>query len=199
MRDATFHVAGVPVQVHRSVGLLLLILLMGGVGPAKLSAFDAGMLTGVLLVSALVHELGHALVARSLGLRDVEIILTHFGGLTRHPDPASPARRLAIAVAGPAAGIALGFVTLLLTLIASGLIEGLPPLRRTLWTLIHINLAWSLVNLLPVGPLDGRVLREELGRLRRSGSGAYAWALGGVLCTVGAGALGLALSVWFLL
>ncbi|MCB9745689.1 MAG: hypothetical protein H6740_24155 [Alphaproteobacteria bacterium] len=196
MKQLSFQLAGVPVHVDRSVGLLLLLLLAGGAGPAKLSAIDAGMLTSVLLVSALAHELGHALAARSLGLQGVEIVLTSFGGLTRHPDPASPARRLAIALAGPAAGIALGYASLLLAVIASAFLGAVPLVTRALWALIFINLAWSLVNLLPVGPLDGGVLREELKRLRRSGSGAHGWALGGVCLTVGAGLLGLLLSLW---
>lgn len=110
---------------------------------------------GVVLVSVLVHELGHALAARARGASPIAIDLYAFGGLTRFT-PAGPMGRLesaAVSLAGPGAGMVLGGVAA-----AAVAVFGYPDaalgeyaLRVTVW----VNIGWGLVNLLPVLPLDG--------------------------------------------
>lgn len=123
-----------------------------------------GAATAILLVaSVLVHELAHALVARTEGLEIEDITLHFFGGLARMSgEPPTPRAEFRIAVVGPGASFALGVFFLLLdsffvygtTLIAEG---------RVLRHLGIVNLVLATFNLLPGYPLDGgRVLRAYL-------------------------------------
>jgi hypothetical protein len=68
-----FTFVGVPVSVTPWFGILLLMFARGSAHPIALSA---GICVGVL-----VHEIGHALVARYLR-RSPSIVLHGFGGLT---------------------------------------------------------------------------------------------------------------------
>ena len=109
----------------------------------------------VVFVSVLVHELGHAVAARSRGADPVRIDLYGFGGLTRF-SPRRPLGRVeaaGISLAGPFSGMALGGVVALIVAVV-GLPDGDLPefaVRAALW----VNLGWGLINLLPVLPLDG--------------------------------------------
>src|SRR4051794_37398031 len=132
-----------------------------------LSGADTAPLIGLWLVVAtlaiLVHELGHAVVARTTGARPA-IALTGFGGLTTYapPRPLSRARSLSIAVAGPLAGLAVAFG---LRLVENALEPGLEP-YSTVWYLLRFGIFttqwWSLLNLVPVLPLDGGQAMREL-------------------------------------
>src|ERR1700733_10891407 len=68
--------------------------------------------------SLILHELGHALVARRLGIEIVGIDLWAFGGLSHmRREPASAGEELKIAAAGPAVTLAL-FLLCLLAIVA---------------------------------------------------------------------------------
>lgn len=140
---------------------------------------------GVVFVSILVHELGHALAYRRFGL-DSRVVLVHFGGITI---PArwggrslrSPLQRIAVSAAGPLAQLAftVGIVVLLklggyrvifpIEAIDKMLVlfgdQPLPSrtLEISVWFLLQVNVFWPLLNLLPVPPLDGgQIMREGL-------------------------------------
>ncbi|MFT7623489.1 MAG: Zn-dependent protease [Myxococcota bacterium] len=108
---------------------------------------------GIVTVSVLWHELGHAVVMRRFGLAP-EIVLYSFGGLTsgRGDVRLTPPQRVAIAVAGPAFGLVAGGAVLGATLLSGGLGEG------AIWLvsqLLWVNIGWSVLNMLPILPLDG--------------------------------------------
>jgi len=117
----------------------------------------------LLVVSVLVHELAHAIVARTEGLVVEDITLHFFGGMARMSgEPPTPGAELRIAVVGPGASFALGVFFLLIdsffvygtTLVAEG---------RVLRHLGIVNLVLATFNLLPGYPLDGgRILRALL-------------------------------------
>ena len=142
---------GFPVEVNVSFLLLLALVLL---------AF--GGVVGVVLVclafaSVLLHELGHAVVARQLGVEIAGIELSFFGGaakMVRMPRTAN--HELAIAAAGPVVSLALGGAGLALaTLTHVGLFAWLG------WT----NLIIAGFNLIPALPMDGgRILRALLTR-----------------------------------
>src|SRR4051812_43613906 len=99
---------GFPVEINLSFLLLLAFafIMYGGL---------AGVLViGLLFGSVVLHELGHALVARRLGFYFPGIELSFFGGAAKMVDmPRSATHEIAIAAAGPAvslmiAGIGLG-------------------------------------------------------------------------------------------
>ncbi|GLY14409.1 hypothetical protein LWF15_31275 [Kineosporia rhizophila] len=135
-----------------------------------------GMIVWLLItpVAVLVHELGHAVVARTTGAKP-EIALAGFGGVTSFTPPRelSRARSIAISLAGPAVGLAIGLVLVLVDrTVAADLTN-----EWAWWALrigIFTSIGWSLLNLLPVLPLDGgQAMREFLPgdpvtRLRRA-------------------------------
>lgn len=159
---------------------------------------------GVVFVSVLVHELGHALVALSFGGRP-EIRLEGFGGVTfpRLPQRPSAGKQIVLSVAGPLAGLGLG-------LAAWALDNLLPPDPRSPAALVlgmfeWTSVTWAVLNLFPVIPLDGgHVLQAVLEGLRRKPSAALAsW-----ISAVAAGCIALAawrvfgqpyIAIWFAL
>ncbi|MGA1370517.1 MAG: site-2 protease family protein [Pseudomonadales bacterium] len=132
-----------------------------------------------LLVSLLAHELAHALVARSFGIRVPRITLFLFGGVAEmESDARTPGAECAIALAGPLLSFALAFLfagigqrelsaeeqTLLLSDPAQALASSGAVTTVCLW-LASINGVLALFNLVPGFPLDGgRVLRALVWR-----------------------------------
>lgn len=146
---------GIPVTVHPlflalAAGLLVWQGLTGGwAGAVAGSALGVGVFGSVLL-----HELGHALAARRLGIRTHHITLHPLGGLASlEGAPRTPQGELQVALAGPAVNLALAAL--------AGLAwQAGAPLAG--W-LAAINLGMALFNLVPAYPMDGgRVLRAVL-------------------------------------
>jgi len=125
--------------------------------------------------SLVLHELGHALVARRLGIPVVGIDLWFFGGLSQmRREPQSAGEELKIATAGPAVTLAL-FALCLATvavLARSGTVSDVAltragfkttPALALLGWLGFINAALLLFNLVPAFPLDGgRIARAAI-------------------------------------
>lgn len=136
----------------------------------------------------LLHELGHAVVARSRGMPIRGITLFLFGGVAEIGDePPSAGTEFLMAIAGPAVSVLLAVLFWILAVV--GYNGGWPhPVVIVLGYLALINGLVLVFNLIPAFPLDGgRVLRSILwgatGSLRRatrwaSLSGqAFAWLL----------------------
>lgn len=116
----------------------------------------------VLATGAIMwHELGHATAARRLGASP-EIELYGMGGLTRWVPPRDPSRAdlIGVTLAGPGAGLLIGALTGIGVAIAGGL--GTGDVRYVVLVLLFTNVGWSLLNLLPVLPLDGGHVMAEL-------------------------------------
>lgn len=144
---------GFPIRVHVSLLIFLGFVLLSGGGMRGL------VLMVAVFASVVLHELGHALVARSRGLPIVDISLYPFGGMARMAAPPRTTRdEILMAAAGPAVSLGLGL-----------LLGALAWLTRnpTAWLLAEINLLLGAFNLLPALPMDGgRVLRAVLARRR---------------------------------
>lgn len=114
-------------------------------------------------LAVLVHELGHAVMARAAGARP-QIALAGFGGVTMFtpPGPLSRVRSLGISLAGPFVGLAVGLGLLAIrSVLGDDLIVGswqFYAFRIGIFTCI----GWSVLNLLPVLPLDGGQAMREL-------------------------------------
>lgn len=178
-------VAGIPVHIDRSWLLIFVWVtwsLAGSYFPRMYSSWSAG-LTWVMAVvtsllffgSVLLHELGHALVARGQGIQVRDITLFLFGGISNIADePRTPREELIMAVAGPAVSLALSGSLGLLHVLVRG---GNQQLAALTLFLSGINLSLGLFNLIPGFPLDGgRVLRAILWGARRDLSWATRWA-----------------------
>ena len=109
----------------------------------------------VVFISVLLHELGHALVARWFGLSP-QITLYSMGGLTSWSEEIeiAPPKHLAISLAGPGAGFLLGGV---LFVAAPTLLRAMPSELLTVayYDLLWVNIGWGIFNLFPILPLDG--------------------------------------------
>lgn len=107
---------------------------------------------GIIFVSVLFHEFGHALTAVMFG-KNPRIELVAFGGLTYHEGENLPFwKQFFIVLDGPLFGflLFLGATAML----RFGTFQN-EVFLTTLKTFQWINLFWTLLNLLPVMPLDG--------------------------------------------
>jgi Zn-dependent protease len=143
----SFRLGPIPVRIHAW------FLLMGGlvgIGAHGGALGAAGRAIG-FLVTVFAHELSHAVVARSFGAPG-EVELTFFrGSLGARIASLSRARRVVVCLAGPAANLlasAMGFA--IVRMHPLGASAGIEVLRYFAW----INLAWGLINLLPILPFD---------------------------------------------
>jgi Zn-dependent protease len=163
---------GIEIRVHLTFLFLLVFVWSIGTAAQDATAALRGLaLVGIIFGSVVLHELGHALVARGSGIPAKGIILLPIGGVTildeAHaiPDPVNAWKRdIRIAVAGPLVNLLLaGFSALVLlsvlpglSLLASPLVHPNALLRSLVWANVYLG----LFNLLPAYPMDGgRVLR----------------------------------------
>ena len=166
-------IAGIEVGLHWSLAIVFVLIvwtLAGQVLPSvapgqQESAYWLVSVIAVVLfyVSLLSHEMGHAIVARRLGVQVDGITLWIFGGVARlRGDAATPGSEVKIAIAGPLVSLALAilFGVATFALDATGgpaLVEG-----GIAW-LAGTNAMLLLFNLIPAFPLDGgRLLRAWL-------------------------------------
>jgi Zn-dependent protease len=164
--------------------LFLLIFILSGPFRATLHSSDAvAYLTTVISVlllfaSLIVHELGHAIVARRQGIEVKRIDLFLFGGLTTMSrDAASPGEDFKIAVAGPLATLAVILVCLGVDVAIVGVHRlthaivldqdiTITPVLLSLSWLLPMNVLLLFFNLVPAFPLDGgRIARSIVWRV----------------------------------
>ncbi|MBK8192152.1 MAG: site-2 protease family protein [Lewinellaceae bacterium] len=184
---------GIPVHLHWSFGFIFLLALWIGftnnftpLGTAWLVGYFIAVFGCVLL-----HEYGHALMARHYGVRTQDIILTPIGGIARlERMPEKPVQEFFVAIAGPLVNVVIAILLFGLAALIfqgerwmlfnwfleqylsfggeedmSGVMDGdgLP----TAWflyfftLLLVTNIILVLFNLIPAFPMDG-------GRILRS-------------------------------
>jgi len=159
-------VAGIPIHVHFTLLLLLLWVLWLDYKSGGPPLSQVLVLVG-LFASVLLHELGHALVARRLGIQSSEIMLYPFGGVARMTHMGSPPHEFWISLAGPAVNVLVG----LAIMIALGFHAAWVSFRQVLpgtdalrW-LMMANFTLAGFNLIPAFPMDGgRIVRAQLAR-----------------------------------
>ena len=139
---------------------------------------------GGLITSLVLHEVGHAIVGRWIGLTPRHISLSLFGGVTVFDrEPGTPGQACALALAGPVANLLVAVVAGIVHVVLVD--AGADPLAAAAAaSIVVINLGITLVNLIPALPLDGgHAARAVLGVvLRRPDiAGAIADAIGRAL------------------
>ncbi len=169
--------AGIGIYVHWTFLLLPAVvaaqaLLASNADPSarvRAAAYNVSIVLAVF-VCVVLHELGHALMARRFGVRTRDIVLLPIGGVARlERIPRNPVQELWIALAGPAVNVVIA-AALTAGLLAAGLARGNPLHHFGLHggvgfvaTLAAINVALVLFNMIPAFPMDGgRVLRSLL-------------------------------------
>ena len=148
-----FSILGIPVSVEPWFWITMAFI--GG-------GLHAANSTDILLVlvfvfagflSIIIHELGHALTIRKYGL-PAAITLRAFGGYASFPAGKLDRKQsFVVTAAGPALQFVFGVLLIVLAPSIS-IPEGslfLPFLRDLIW----VSIAWSILNCLPVYPMDG--------------------------------------------
>jgi stage IV sporulation protein FB len=188
--DLHLNVLGIPTRIHPGFWIMAFILgfsasNFAGERPQPLQTL---VNMAIILVSIIVHELGHAILQRRFGFSS-RIVLYHLGGLAIADQGFSGfekrrARRdtwesIQISLAGPAAGFLLAALITLVVFLCRGSISFDPRGFPRLWNVdlpagtppnvylmvdfaLFVNIFWGLMNLVPVLPLDGGQVAREL-------------------------------------
>lgn len=166
---------GIDVYIHFTFFLLLLWVFMSRLHQTSGSGILLGTIsvamTIVVFAVVTMHELGHAMACRRLGIGTRDIVLLPIGGVARvEKMPERPWDELFVAASGPAVNLVLAAAAFLLIwlgqpVLAIGL-SGFAAemtdlfLNWFMWT----NVALLVFNLIPAFPMDGgRMLRALLG------------------------------------
>jgi Zn-dependent protease len=156
MRLELGRIAGITIYLDMMFVLVLLFFTFPYFTAGSTQAMSAGFVIVVgLLLSILLHELGHAAVGALFGARVSYIELTGIGGVAHFERslPRSAAARSLIYLAGPAANLLQWRAyEALAVAVASG---GNRTLALPLAVLASSNFVLMLFNLLPAYPLDG--------------------------------------------
>jgi Zn-dependent protease len=161
---------------------------LSGLGMGSTSYLVMGVLAAALFfASILAHEISHALVAISKGIKVRSITLFIFGGVAEIKKEAESAGdEFKIAAAGPLTSLVLGVLFLGAGYAASAV--GTRPAAAIFALLGEVNIVLAVFNMLPGFPLDGgRVLRAAVWkvtgdmvrgtRVAATGGQVLAWAL----------------------
>lgn len=121
-----------------------------------------------LFICIVLHELGHALVAKYFKLPISQITLFIFGGVAEiKKEPHSPKIEFLVAVAGPLVSLFLAALLYLITLAGQQWGWPIPVIAVTKY-LALINVTIVLFNLVPAFPLDGgRIFRSILWGIKK--------------------------------
>lgn len=140
---------------------ILFVPTVRSMNPALGSQAIAGSLVLVvmLMVSVFLHEVAHALAAKSQGMTVHELALTFWGGHTAYSDShTTPLNAAFVAVVGPLTNIVLAA--------AAWIGYQSQPVTSSLALLLYVsafaNAAVAAFNLLPGLPLDGGQITESV-------------------------------------
>ena len=160
---------GIDVFLHFTFLLVLgfLALAQWMSGGAVATVLEGVLFFLALFLCVLLHEFGHALVARRYGVKTRDITLLPIGGVARlERIPTEPLQEFWIALAGPAVNVVIAGVLA----VGLSLAEAWQPVRSLSTVagnfaerLLFVNVGLTVFNLLPAFPMDGgRVVRALL-------------------------------------
>lgn len=164
-------VFGIEVRIHSTfllmVGVVVGLSIKNGWKAAIFGA--ASFLT--LFVFVLLHEFGHAFVARRFGIPTPYVVLTPFGGLLALAEqPRTPLQEFLVAIAGPATNLVLWILCVGAFYCIYGVCPSLTSTEASIRGLVQFtvvaNASMAVFNMIPAFPMDGgRVYRALLWRL----------------------------------
>lgn len=174
-----FTVRGIEIKMHITFPLILVwaALQFGYLSQGRFSLSGAAfgvVITLLLFVCVVIHELAHSLTAAAMGFPVRDIVLLPLGGVSQMKRiPERPVQELLMAIAGPLSNVVIAAVLAVVgVLLPLHLGHGLWKLLvsptflgwgDTLPYLIVTNLGLAGFNLIPAFPMDGgRVLRALL-------------------------------------
>lgn len=183
-----FTLFGVQVSIHPTLWLTLAIL-----GRAYMVSNLVELMSALLFIIAafvvlLMHEMGHALVGRRLGGGAPSVYLAWLGGdCTNETARLTRMQGVVMTAAGPLASLVVGLVTCLILCLYVGdfglasvlsvgfafgvmpaeVLMAYPPLAMFFFFyLIEVSFWWTILNMLPIFPLDGGQIMQGLMKSR---------------------------------
>lgn len=139
----------IPIRIHPIFWLLMFFI--GWLNSSTIPQIVAW--AGVVLVSVLVHEFGHALTALAFGQK-VSIDLVGLGGVTHQTGKKLKWwQEFIVVINGPIAGFLLAFLASRIWLNIDQKADTI--FSFTILIMMYANVFWSVINLLPIHPLDG--------------------------------------------
>jgi len=174
-------ISEIDVRLHPTFALVFLWVLidwrrMGAAQDATAVLFTL-VLVFLVFACVLLHEFGHALMARQFGVRVHDVSLSAVGGVARMEQlPIDPRAEVLISLAGPAANVAVA-VALAPVVLMSGIVSGFSSAEDyaltvfdstpagLVSTLLYANCLLVVFNLLPAFPMDGgRIFRAGMAK-----------------------------------
>lgn len=162
---------GIPIYLHISILFFLWVAFPAReFGLARAAEFALG-----LILSILMHELGHALMAKQFRMTDLTIMLHGFGGFATSRGYRTPKLALMITLAGPVVTFIVGGVCLAIGNYGmNSAAEGSEVFLQSflVWWLGSINILLGFLNLVPCLPFDGGNALRAILSFKRAGPGA---------------------------
>ncbi len=188
-----FDFFGFPLEISWTVLILAVFVMNSGLTPVSVVMW---MVAAIL--SIVIHELGHAVMAERVGGRVERISLYALGGLTMWRGPTKGWRRFVVALAGSVVEIAVALLVFGLAKLGwfgeatrfvidtpwrvyLGDAQLLSPVAFFLAAFVWVSFVWGAVNLLPIGGLDGSTLLAEVLEKIVPGRGRFHAAIIGLL------------------
>ncbi|MFX1573608.1 MAG: site-2 protease family protein [Promethearchaeota archaeon] len=169
-------IKGIGIKIHLST--LLIVGLVGFYAASFyisinnnapfIEIFTVGLLNGlIILISILIHELSHSIMAQRYGLEVKEIELYIFGGVSKiEEEPKTPNSEMLITFVGPLSSLLTGGILLIINLLP---LSAPALISFTLFYSGISNIGLGIFNLLPAFPIDGgRILRALLWKRRNN-------------------------------
>jgi Zn-dependent protease len=154
------HIGKVPVYLALdAIFLVIIVIMFYGSGT---SLDQLLMILIALVLTILLHELGHALVAMAVGMYGVSITITGLGGLCSYTGDRRPKQELMISAAGPVTNLMLAALSW--TVLNHGGL-GEETLNFLLSYFFLFNLVLGIFNSLPIFPLDGGQIALSISRM----------------------------------
>lgn len=168
-------VSGIKFKVHWTFFLLLAWIVFDELkhgGNTKGVLFNLTFII-VVFLCVVLHELGHALMAKHYNIKTEKITLLPIGGIASFEKlPESPKQELLIVIAGPLVNVVIAILLYLILLVQDFMklnftetfeVLMLYNLQSFLFFLFIVNVSLIVFNLIPAFPMDGgRILRSLL-------------------------------------
>jgi Zn-dependent protease len=180
---------GIPLKLHWTFSLIFVFVFFVGIKNNRDFA-EIGIIflyVLVLFLCVVLHEYGHALMAKRFNVKTIDIILSPIGGLARLERlPSRPIHEFYVAIAGPLVNICIAILLGTILIIFSkplfpdlnGSISRIDNWGSYLSIILGMNVVLFLFNLIPAFPMDGgRILRSllsiKLGKKRSTNIASY--------------------------
>lgn len=184
-----FTLFGVQVSIHPTLWLTLAILGRAFCVSSMVELLSVLLFVVAAFVVLLAHEMGHALVGRRLGGGQPSVYLAWLGGdCTNETARLTRMQGVVMTAAGPLSSLALGVLAYLGlslyvgsfelgTALAAHFALGYMPAEAVMnypvmamfffFFLIEVSCWWTLLNMLPIFPLDGGQIMQGLMKSRQ--------------------------------